>query len=173
MLLKNIFLITCIIALSGTYAFSDPLTEATADTTQPPGTLTIHVSNYSCFQSLECLKEENPFINSNLDEIVFNPHRYEKYIVKGSSNNEDVYAIYDGRGDLVNATLRQRNIKLPSEIYEVLLSDSYSPWNIIGNELVVHNFDIKSMTYKVILSMNGEVKVEYFDRHGNIKSPLS
>ena len=173
MLLKKILLTICITVLSATYAFSVHLSEVNADTSTQTGSLTIHIDSYSCFQNLECLKKENPFNNSNLDEIVFNPHRYEKYIVKGTSNNEDIYAIYDGRGEMINATLRQRNIKLPSAIHEALLSDSYNTWNMIGNELVVHNFDVKSMTYKVILSMNGEVKVEYFDRHGNIKSPLS
>lgn len=173
MLLKNILLSTFIIALSGTDALSDRTAEANIDTVQPAGALTIHVDNYSCFQNLQCLKDVNPFKSSNLDEIVFNPHRYEKYIVKGTSNNEDVYALYNGSGELINATVRQRNIKLPKAIYEVLISDPYSGWNMIGNELVVHNFDAKSMTYKVILSMDGEVKVEYFDHRGNLKSPLS
>lgn len=137
------------------------------------GTLAIQEKDYHCYQNLECLKRNNPFKSSNLDQIIFNPDRYKQYIIEGSSRNESVYAVYNEKGNLMKATVVQRNIVLPKTIYKTLTGDEFSSWKMIGNELVVQNFDQNSMTYKIILSRDGEVKVEYFDGKGNKISPIS
>lgn len=174
MLLKNLLTFICIFAMSATQVSSFQLIEPEiTDGENSTGSLAIQVSDYTCFQNLDCLKRNNPFKNSNLDQVYFNSDRYKQYIVEGSSKNENMHAIYNGKGDLIKATVIQRNIVLPKSIYDTLVTDAYSSWKMIGNELVVQNFNQNRMTYKVILNSGDEVKVEYFDRKGKKVTPLS
>jgi len=128
--------------------------------------------NFNCFQSLHCLKRMNPFKNSNLDEINLNSQRHNRYVVAGSSKNETLHAEYNGDGELIRATVVQRNVPLPSIIY-ANLSKELSGWYIIGNEVIIENFDKKQIEYKVILQNDSEVRVEYFDSKGKQRTPLA
>jgi len=174
MLLKNLLITLFLVSISATQVLSFQHSEQVlTDDVYATGTLAIQESDYACFQNLECLKRNNPFKSSNLDKVSFNPDRYKQYIIEGSSRNESVYAVYNDKGDLIKATVVQRNIVLPKSIYESLAGVEYSSWKMIGNELVVQNFDQNSMTYKVILNRDDEVRVEYFDGKGNKISPVS
>ncbi|REL24646.1 hypothetical protein DYD21_17445 [Rhodohalobacter sp. SW132] len=127
---------------------------------------------FNCFQSLHCLKRENLFKNSNLNEISLNTPRHDKYLVQGSSKNESLHAEYNSDGELIRATVVQRNIPLPKAIYAALSND-LPEWRIIGNEVTIENFDKNRMEYKVILQNDTDVRMEYFNRKGELRSPLA
>lgn len=173
MLLKNIIITTVILVITSTPAISFQ-TSSTGVTDDEPGTsLAIQESNFSCFQNLQCLIDENPFKKSNLGDIKLNNNRAQNYVIEGSSKNEEIYAVYDAGGRLLKATALQRNIALPRTITEVLAADEFKAWRMIGNELVIQNFDKDSMQYKVILQNGDEVRVEYFDRKGGSMNRFS
>lgn len=174
MLSKNIFLTIILLIFVCTPAFSLQMAEAisTDDPDTPQRGLTINEENLSCFQSLQCLKRENPFQKSNLEDIKLN-NQTDRFVVEGSTKNETLYAEYDGNGELIKATVIQRNIVLPRTINRVLTTGELENWMIIGNELVIENFDKSRMEYKVILEHEGEVRVEYFDHKGEHRNRLS
>lgn len=134
--------------------------------------LTIQENNFSCYQDLQCLKQNDPFKNSNLDEMRINNNSVSKYVIEGSSRNEEIYAEYNRHGELITATVIQRNIVLPIELREILVSDDFNSWQMIGNELVVEDFDKRSMHYKIILQKDGVTRIATFDRNGNITNQL-
>lgn len=173
MLLKNILITICLLALTYSPATSQQSQTDPIDGEKPRSTLTINQNNFDCFQSLHCLKRENPFKNSNLNEISLNNNRTERYIIEGTSKNETLHAVYNSYGELVKATVIQRNIALPKKITHALTTGEFEPWFIIGNELVIENFDKNRMQYKVILEHQGEVRVEYFDNNGQLLNRLS
>ncbi|PWN06290.1 hypothetical protein [Rhodohalobacter mucosus] len=127
--------------------------------------LTIHEGNLACFQDLNCLKSNNPFNQSNLEEVILGSNMTGNYVVEGKSKNEEVYAVYNARGELLRATVIQRNVALPKHLCEVLVSDEFKSWTMIGNEVEIRNFDKNKITYKVVLSRDGEVRVEHFDQY--------
>ncbi len=86
------------------------------------------------------------------------------------AHQKTMYAVYDGSGDLIKATVIQRNIALPKTILRVLTSSEFDDWSLIGNELVIENFDKHSMQYKVILKNGDEIRVEYFDTYGQFQN---
>jgi hypothetical protein len=170
MLLKNLLIILSIFALtiSSASAFQMP---AETDYSEPPREgLTISEDNFSCFQHLQCLIKENPFQKSNLNDIRLNNSHVERYVVEGSSKNESMHAVYTSRGDLIKATVIQKNIVLPKAISDVLASGNFKPWTVIGTELVIENFDKNQMQYKVVLQHEGEVRIEYFNKYGEFQN---
>lgn len=169
MLLKNLILTICLFVITSTPASSFQMSSDELNPEKPRKSLTIHESNFSCFQSLQCLIRENPFPKSNLDEVRLN-NNSEKFVVEGTSKNETMHAVYNGSGDLIKATVIQRNIALPKTILRVLTSSEFDDWSLIGNELVIENFDKDSMQYKVILKNGDEVRVEYFDKYGQFQN---
>ncbi len=173
MLFKNITLTLVIFAMSAipniATAQASPA-ENKADKTL--NKLTIQENNFSCFQDLQCLKQNNPFKNSNLDEMRINSNRISKYVIEGSSRDEEMYAEYNRHGELITATVIQRNIALPIGLMEVLISDDFNSWKMIGNELVVEDFDKRGMHYKVILQKDDMTKIVTFDRNGNITNQV-
>lgn len=128
--------------------------------------LTIQQENFECFQNLQCLKQNNPFKNSNLDEVNLNQNRSERFVIEGSAKNESIYAVYNHQGDLVKATVIQRNIALPQSVVNSLISGEFNDWKIVGNEVVIENFDAEQIQYKVVLENDSEIRMEYFDRNG-------
>jgi hypothetical protein len=109
------------------------------------GNLTINESNLWCFQSLQCLKSENPFENSNLDEVRLNDTT-EKFVVEGKAKNEEMYAEYDGlTGSLIKSTVIQRNIHLPNKILVELTTGDFKDWTMVGNKRVIKNFSKNSI----------------------------
>lgn len=169
MLLKNMILTVCLFALISVPAVSMQISPDVTNNEKPRNTLTIHEGNFSCFQNLQCLKRENPFKNSNLVQINLNSMT-DRYVVEGTSKNESIFAVYSGSGDLIKATVIQRNIILPKTILRRLASADFEDWFVIGNELVIENFNKNSMQYQVILQDENDVRVEYFDRDGNIQN---
>lgn len=169
MLLKNLILTICLFVIASTPVSSFQMSSDEITPNKPRKSLTIHEGNFSCFQSLQCLVRENPFPKSNLEDVRLN-NNSEKYVVEGTSKNETMYAVYDGKGDLIKATVIQRNIALPKTILRVLTSSEFDDWSLIGNELVIENFDKHSMQYKVILKNGDEVRVEYFDKYGQFQN---
>jgi hypothetical protein len=130
-------------------------------------TLAVHEGNLTCFQDLKCLKSNNPFNHTNLDEVILGNNRSGNYVVEGKSKNEEIHAVYNARGELLKATVIQRNVALPKHICEALVSDEYKSWTMIGNEIEIRNFDKNKITYKVVLSRDGEVRVAHFDQYAN------
>jgi hypothetical protein len=173
MLIKNIILTLFLIVTMTPHASSFQSSSVTDDAATHKINLTINEANFSCFQEIQCLKRENFFKKSNLDETTLRSNRFEKYIISGSSRNEDLHAVYDSYGMLLEATVIQRNIPLPTAISNVLISSDLQSWTMIGNELEIKNFDKNRMSYKLILQRDGEIRVEYFDRYGNQLSRLS
>lgn len=172
MLLKNIILITIALAVSISPAISQHTTGDNIENDTPQNTRIIVEENFSCFQSLKCLQKENPFKKSNLNEVRLNSNSTERYVVEGSSKNESMHAVYNSNGELIRATVIQRNIPTPRAITEVLATGEFKAWQIIGNELVIENFDKQTMQYKVILQNDKEVRVEHFDRHGRLLTQI-
>lgn len=172
MLFKNIILTSCIIAFTVNTAVSKQVQPDITEREHQQKTLTIAEENFECFQSLQCLKRENPFKNSNLDEIRLNNSKSERFVVEGSSKNETMYAVYNSRGDLIKATALQRNIALPGAITSVLATGEFKSWKMIGNERVIENFDKDRIQYKVILQNGDEVRVEHFDKYGQFQNRI-
>lgn len=173
MLITKIITTTLVTLLMSLPAVALQGSSSTTDDTKTNSSLMIHEDNFSCFQNLQCLMKENPFRTSNLDDIRFNNHEYQTYVVEGTSKNEEVYAVYDQDGLLIESTVTQRNIVLPEKVSRSLVSSEFRDWTLIGNELEVHNFDKNTMLYKVVLQNGEEVRVEYFDHNGNRKNRIS
>jgi len=171
MLLKNLLGIAVIFALSFAPAV---FAQSSANSySSPDDKLSINESNLYCFQNLQCLIQENPFENSTLEEIDLN-NSTEKYVIEGESENESLYAEYNGStGNLIKSTVIQTNIKLPRAIMETLVSDTYKSWKMLGNKRIIKNFSEDSIRYEVILMKDGELRVEYFNRYGGSENPLS
>ncbi|WP_340107095.1 hypothetical protein [Rhodohalobacter sp. 8-1] len=128
--------------------------------------LSINESNLYCFQTLQCLKEVNPFKNSNLDNVKLNQGT-EKYVVEGKSKNEELYAEYNGsNGNLIKATVIQRNIILPRNIMAEITTGDYNGWTMVGNKRVIKNFMKDTIEYEVVMMKDGELRIEYFDSNG-------
>lgn len=173
MLFKNITLTLLVFAVSAIPNIATAqASSAKTDADNNLSKLTIQENNFSCYQNLQCLKQNNPFKNSNLDEMRINSNRISKYVIEGSSRDEEIYAEYNRHGDLITATVIQRNIVLPMELMETLISDEFNSWKMIGNELVVEDFDKHRMRYKIILQKDDMTKIETFDRNGNITNQL-
>jgi|GEM_PF-961633 len=173
MLLKITLLTACLLAMATSPVAAQYDNSKMTDDVFQTSSLTITLDKFDCFQKLQCLKRENPFKNSNLDRIRLNNNRTASYVVEGSSKNETLHAVYNSNGDLVKATVIQRNIPMPRAINRALVSDELQEWTLIGNELVIENFDKERMQYKVILQNDGEVRVEYFDRFGHSLNRIS
>lgn len=134
--------------------------------------LSINESNLFCFQNLQCLVQENPFKTSNLDEVRLNQGT-ERYVIEGKAKNEEMYAEYDGRnGNLIKATVIQRNIPLPKNITSMLANSDYSEWAMVGNTRVIKNFQQSSIRYEVVLMKEGELRIEHFDANGEMINQL-
>lgn len=128
--------------------------------------LSINESNLYCFQNLQCLKQEKPFKNSNLEDVKLN-QTTKIYVIEGKSKNEDIYAEYDGsNGNLIKATVIQRNILLPKNILVELTIGDYKSWTMVGNKRIIKNFIKDSIEYEVVLMNDGELRIEYFDSNG-------
>lgn len=173
MLLKNILIAAAILVMTCTQAVALQVAIGESDTESPQNSLTITEKNFSCFQSLQCLINENPFKKSNLDKIRLNSNQTRNYVIEGTSKNEEVYAEYDSSGKLIKATVVQRNIAVPRSISMVLAQGEYQSYKMIGNEVVIQNFDPYSMMYKIVLQNEDEVRVEYFDRYGTPRNRIS
>ncbi|MCA1801451.1 MAG: hypothetical protein LC662_03220 [Rhodothermaceae bacterium] len=117
--------------------------------------------------------KENPFRTSSLNDLQINTYGYQKFVVEGTSKNEEVYAVYDQNGLLIEAKVTQINIALPGKIARTLVTGEFRDWTMIGNELEVYNFDKHTMLYKVVLQNGEEIRIEYFDRNGNRKNRIS
>jgi hypothetical protein len=142
------------------------------DTTSPPG-LTVNLENLNCFKSLECIQKNNLFVKSNLDIFRKGNGRYDGYTIEGVAKNEEFFAQYNRWGDLIRSNVIQRNIALPEEIRIQLINDELNSWNMIGNERVIKNFDIRSIEYKLILKKEDEIRLVYFDHKGQNKNSLT
>lgn len=128
--------------------------------------LSINESNLYCFQNLQCLKAENPFNSSSLDAVKLN-RSTGKFVIEGKSKNEEIYAEYDGsNGNLIKATVIQRNIILPKHILVTLTIGDFKEWTMVGNKRVIKNFVKETIEYEVVLMKDGELRIEYFDRNG-------
>lgn len=171
MLLKNlIFLSVCLLALTSTQAIAFQNTMDADGSKKTQMNLTITEDKFPCFQSLECLKRENIFPDSNLKNVNIFMDRMDGYITEGSSDSESLYAVYNRKGELVKATVIQRDIPLPIALINTLGMEEFSSWTVVGNELEIKNFDKNQMVYKVILQNGNKIRVEHFNKHGEYLS---
>ncbi len=123
---------------------------------------------YTCFQSIECLKN-NPDFKEQGWHIEFIPNDQSpvrKYQLESFSNNVSVQASYDNRGRLKEATLIRTDSKLPKHILRNLVTD-HNGWTMISNKTTVKDFDQHKVTYEVTLQKNGETKLVKFDVSGD------
>lgn len=144
--------------------------QQSTDTEKPGKGLTIQKEDFSCFMNLKCLQKENPFQNKELSEIRLNNVQSKRYVIEGTSGQESMHAEYNSKGELIKATVIQKNITLPKPILNTLGSAELASWTMIGNELVVKNFDKNSMEYKVVLQKDSEIIVEYFNKYGELQN---
>jgi hypothetical protein len=166
MLQKTITLTICLLLAAALQANALQKNQSTDMEVNQKRSLAYAEENFRCFQSLQCLKRENPFPNSNLGSLNLNNNRVEQYVVEGSSENGTMHAIYNSQGDLIKATVIQRDVALPKAVADVLVSGEYRNWTMIGNEIEVRNFDKDQIRYKVILQKDTQIKIEYLNRHG-------
>lgn len=165
MLSKNILITALILVVSyAPAAFSQAPMNNSYESAN--SNLSVNESNFHCFQNLQCLKQENPFNNTNLDNVKLNSTT-EKYVIEGKSKNEEMYAEYNGmNGNLIKATVIQRNIILPRNIIAEITTGDYSGWTMIGNKRVIKNFWKDTIEYEVVMMKDGELRIEYFDSNG-------
>jgi len=171
MLLKNLLVTALVLVISyAPAAFSQSSAEDVYD--GPDKSLSINQSNLYCFQNLQCLKSDNPFKGTDLSELKLDGSN-EKYVVQGKSKNEQLHAEYDGKtGNLIAATVIQRNIRLPGNILTAINTGENSGWTMAGNTRVIKNFMEDSIKYEVILIKDGELRIEYFDVNGMTVDPI-
>lgn len=142
------------------------------DEASPPA-LAVKVDNLACLKSLQCIQKENLFVKTNLDILRNGNGRFGGYTIEGSSENEELFAQYDNRGNLIRSNVIQRNIPLSREVRKQLINEEFNSWNMIGNERMIKNFDKKSIEYKLILQREDEIRVVYFDYKGQNKNRLA
>ena len=146
--------------------------QSAVDKTSPPG-LTVTVENLSCLKTLQCIQKENFFGNTSFEILKNGNSRFKGYTIEGSTKNEELFAQYDSRGNLIRSNVIQRNIPLSREIRNQLINEEFNSWSMIGNERRIKNFDRKSTEYKLILQREDEIRVVYFDNKGQNKTRLA
>jgi hypothetical protein len=126
-------------------------------------------NEYSCFQSIECLKNNPEFKKQGwqIDFKTDDRSPVRKYQLESYSNNVSVQASYDYRGRLKEATLIRSDSKLPHHILSNLVTD-HNGWTMISNKTTVKDFDQHKVTYEVTLQKNGETKQVKYDANGNL-----
>lgn len=171
MLSKNLILTTLLLAIvyaPAAFSQAPPTQEYEPSDSQ----LSIQENNLYCFQTLQCLRAENPFNNSSIADIMLNDTQ-EKYVIEGKSRNEELYAEYNGKnGTLIKATVIQRNIILPKHLLVTLTSGEFKSWTMVGNKRTIKNFSKDSIEYEVVLMKDGELRIEYFDSNGMVIDQL-
>lgn len=173
MLSKNLLFTTLVIVLMYAPATFSQMAPSSPGFTEQQSTLSIHEGNLYCFQNIRCLQSEKPFRNTDLSNIELNGST-ETYVLEGKTRNEELYAEYNGRnGNLIKATVIQRNIILPKQMLAHLATGEYSGWTMVGNQRVIKNFQKDSIRYEVMMMKDGELRIEYFDRHGESTSQIS
>lgn len=168
MLKKTIILTSCLLLLSALQAHALQNSNPTDMEVTQKRAFAHAEENFKCFQSLSCLKRENPFLNSNLGSVNLNNNRYGHYVVEGRSENGSMHAVYDNRGELIKAKVIQRNAALPKAVADVLATGEFKEWTQIGNEVEVIDFDRNKVQYMVILEREGEIRIEYLNIDGKL-----
>lgn len=135
--------------------------------------LTVNPENLNCFKSLKCIQNEKLISNINFDIFRNGNGRYVGYTIEGFTKNEELFAQYNHRGNLISSYVIHRNIPLPRAIRIQLINDELNTWSMIGNERLIINFDNKSIEYKLILKKEDEIRILYFDHNGKNKNRLS
>ena len=171
MLIKNLLVTTLILVISyAPAAFSQ--SNAMDTFSDQDQKFTINESNLFCFQNLECLKSEKPFKNTDLGNIKLDGS-YSKYVIKGSTRNEQLYAEYEGKhGSLIAATVIQRNVLLPNNILTRINRGEFSDWTMMGNTRVIKNFSMDDTKYEVVLMKGNQLRIEYYDSNGMTIDPI-
>lgn len=130
---------------------------------------TIIEEDYPYLKSLDCLRNGYFPDKRNLDLKLRNMNHSSNshYVLNGTSSTIDVEALYDREGNLIEATLINKDTQIPVPILRYIYSDEeFAGWVMVSNEKVVKDFDSYQTEYKVTLSNGDETEVLHFREQG-------
>lgn len=131
--------------------------------------INISQDTYSCFRSIECLKN-NPDFKQKGWHIQFSSNAQQptrNYILESHSNNIEVQASYNTHGQLIEATLIRTDSKLPIHILEHLFTE-HEGWSMTSNRITVKDFDPEKVSYEISLEKDGKTKKVKYDGSTNL-----
>lgn len=132
---------------------------------------TITEADFHYLKNLDCITSgyisDKRNLNLKLRNIdhLLNTH----YILTSNGSAIDVEAEYDLEGNLIEATLIEKNTQIPIPILRYIYSDEeFSGWVMVQNEKIVTDFDPYQTEYKVTLSNGDETEVLLFREQGEM-----
>lgn len=95
--------------------------------------------------------------NFDIKKADFYNTTFDNYKMMFSTNQGEVIAIYNDRGDLVKAVEKFENVKLPEDVRKTLSRD-YPEWRLNSNVYRVHYYDdrVDKKIYNVQLKKDGK-----------------
>lgn len=102
-----------------------------------------------------------------------NLKKNNEYQVKGYGKRASLYALYNKEGNLIEANYVVKNSRLPSAIYQNLVTGNYRGWTMINNKKTVRDFDSMKTEYEVEIQRDKIRQTLYFDYAGNPISRLA
>jgi hypothetical protein len=135
-------------------------------------------SDYNCLQNLDCIKDTH-FLSLRRWNITFideNIRNAPNYILKGHADNEEIRAIYDSDGSLLEAEHIRKNIRLPLSVRNQISQPEFSGWKMTSNSMTVRDFSPEQTTYVVKLEKSRHNQEVHFNREGEMiyrKAPIN
>jgi len=125
----------------------------------------LKLQDFECMKSLECAQNSQNLHNKGWAFVFTEPPAPYTREFTASMKSEDVNlnAKYNQRGDLIRARYKRNNAALPKCLMIHLTEDSDEDWQIKESELVMKNFDPASVRYRVKLQNQTTEILEEFD----------
>lgn len=130
----------------------------------------INEDDFSCMASLDCLRNNKLIAGKGWNVSFKNLGRQHSnhYLLNGTGENEELRAMYDANGRLMEAKLTRKNTRLPSAIRSYIATGEYKDWTMSANEMTVRDFNPEKTTYVVHLRDHSKLHVLHFDHQGEI-----
>lgn len=118
-----------------------------------------YLTNLDCITSGYISEKRNLGLKlRNMDHLM-NSH----YELTSAGSAIDVEATYDLNGNLIEATLIEKNTQIPIPILRYIYSDEeFDGWIMVRNEKIVTDFDPNQIEYTVTLTNGTEEEILYF-----------
>lgn len=126
---------------------------------------TITEADFPYLKNLDCITSGYISDKRNLDlqlrnvNHILNTH----YVLTSNGSAIDVEAEYDLEGNLIEATLIEKNTQIPIPILRHIYSDEeFDSWVMVRNEKIVTDFDPNQTEYRVVLTNGDEEEILFF-----------
>lgn len=89
----------------------------------------------------------------------------DHYVVTAKGKNVTTHAVYYKNGKLLRSRTQIKDAALPSAVLQTI-GKEYPGWKVVGDLVVIKNFDENKKYFKVELENGGQKQTAYFDHLG-------